>query len=150
MEDQKLAEIIEQLQLVNITQQGTTNQQTNLYISLQRRKLSSCSSFTSRRELHDANITTRCLGIKILLLVKLEKRDSGRHGFLIGLLPHQILHEMKNFWAIIKRPVELHMPQNVHELGGTIQAKRHLLTPYDLLPYIERMSSRMRLCLELC
>ena len=113
-----------------MTQQGTTNQQTQLHISLKHRKLLSCSSSTSRRELHDTSIATRCLGIKIPLLVKLEKQDSEHHGFLIGPLAHQI-------WAVIKRHVELHRPQNVHELEDAIQAEWHLLTPCALLPYIE-------------
>ena len=130
-----------------MTQQGTTNQQTNLHISLQRRKLSSCSSSTSKKEFHDASIATRCLRIKILLLVKLEKRYSGCHGFWIDRIAHQILHEIANFWAVIKRRVELPRSQNVHQLEDAIQVKWHLLC--DLLPYSERTSSRMCLCLEL-
>ena len=137
----KLAKTIEQIQLVNMKQQGTTNQQTNLHITLQCRKLSSCSSFTSKRELHDASIATRCLGIKIQLLVKLEKRDSGRHGFSIGSLAHQILHEIENFWAVIKRRIKLHRPQNVYELEYATQAEWQFLTSFDLLPYIELASS---------
>ena len=95
LKTKKLAETIEQLQLVNMMQQGTRNRQTNLHISLQHRKLSSCSSSTSKRELHDASIAARCLRIKVPLLVKLEIPYSGHHGFSIGLIAHQILHNRK-------------------------------------------------------
>ena len=93
--------------------------------------------FYQQKKFHDASIATRCVKIKIPLLAKLEKRDSERHGFSICPLAHQILYEVENF---IKRRVELHRPQNVHELEDAIQAEWHFLTPCDLLPLNARLA----------
>ena len=55
------------------------------------------------------------------------------------------LASIQNLWAIIKRRVELRRPQNVYKLEDAMQAEWQLLTLCDLSPYVERLSSRMRL-----
>ena len=93
--------------------------------------------FHQQKQLHDANIAKRGVRNKLPLIVKLEKRDFQRHSFSIDPLAHQFLDEVEN---IIKRRVELHRPQNVHELADAIQAEWHLLTPCDLLPLNARLA----------
>ena len=101
------------------------------------------SSSTSRRELHDAGY--RYTRPKKIPLVKLKTRFWARHG-LDWPTNSPDLAPLENLWGIIKRRVELPTPQNVHELEDAIQAEWQLFPLYDLLPYIERLCSRMRLC----
>ena len=58
------------------------------------------------------------------------------------------LAPIENLWVFIKQCVEICRSQNVYKLEDAIQVEWQLLTPCDLSPYIERMSSRMRLCVD--
>ena len=82
---------------------------------------------------------------KKIPLVKLKSRFWARHG-LDWPANSPDLAPIENLCAVIKLRVELRTTQNVHELEDAIQVQWHLLTVCDLLPYIERLRSRMRLC----
>ena len=77
--------------------------------------------------------------------MKLKTRFWAHHG-LDWPSNSPDLAPIENLWAVIKLRVEVRTLQNVHELEDAIQAEWQLLTLCDLLPYIERMCSRMLLC----